>query len=784
ASAAEARPLTGSEDGLLAYWPMDQGTGRVAGDRSGGNAHAAFTGGVYWTDDSAPLEACGTTDAEGNYTVAGLRYGSGTTFTVTPSLGARTFDPAFKKITLNANSPVQNEVDFIDVSAFSIAGVVQFEGTTCPVPDADVYLDGVFKGKSESDGTYNIAADIGERTVEVRLGEAGDEHPFSPASVTLTVEDDVRGVDFTDGKTRRLSGYFGGSCNTGIGTATIRIFTADGCFEKVIETSGNYAVDLPPQKYLVQVTGVETTNTQLKADIIAFFDNLGAQEVDLTAQADTLDLIYRAPLALAISGLPAPPAACSAGFNGGSLPAVPVLTQGVEYPLTISVVEDYGNGQTCPLEEGTLTVTDGLGNETVVTTLDLVDGQAEYTTIAGDPDIFTGRTVEGVNRSFQKSLFVSAEVPGRSPVGETTWAIIEGAKARSATFVSATTEPIPLLILHDPPGSNSSAFLEKGTGACTSISNTFLEGFSAGGEAIIKRGFKVTAGPSFGAAYLVETGAGFTIEARSVGGREDGRLQDDKDNFELCAMATERVATSDSETWVGEDLFVGVALNLIFAEADAIEVEGCLVNLSETLAGDLDPDKAFETTYVYGQSHIRYSLIPELEGLLELSDSTATIGSIPIQDAIEAWNDVLVLNDSLKAAALEASTENVSFSAGATYENTMAVDSVRTTKQTSQKVFSRTEGGLGPSFTLFGFDTEVKFVFDRTLEWVTDTTETDNMSRVVGYTLSDGDTGDFFSVDIGKDPAYGTPVFETVSGRSSNPWEANTQRRDYPKLEI
>ncbi|GIV61125.1 MAG: hypothetical protein KatS3mg043_2214 [Rhodothermaceae bacterium] len=476
ASAAEARPLTGNEDGLLAYWPMDQGTGRIAGDRSGGNAHAAFAGGAYWTDDSAPLEACGTTDAEGNYTVAGLRYGSGTTFTVTPALGARTFDPAFKKITLNTNSPVQNEVDFTDVSAFTIAGTVQFAGTTCPVPDADVYLDGVFKGKTESDGTYSIAADLGKRTVEVRLGEAGDAHPFTPASATVTVEDDVRGLDFTDGKTRRLSGYFGGSCHTGIVTATIRIFTADGCFEKVIETSGNYAVDLPPQKYLVQVTGVETTNTQLKADILAFFDNLGAQEVDLTAQADTLDLIYRAPLALAISGLPAPPASCPAGFNGGSLPAVPVLTQGDEYPLTIYVFEDYGNGQTCPLDEGSVTVTDGLGHEAVVTTLDLVDGQTEYTTRAGDPDIFSGRTVEGVNRSFQKSINVVARVAGRTPVSETAWAVIDGMKARTATFVSATTGEIPLMILHDPPGSESYSYIEEGTTVCNSISHMKLSG--------------------------------------------------------------------------------------------------------------------------------------------------------------------------------------------------------------------------------------------------------------------------------------------------------------------
>jgi hypothetical protein len=50
----------------------------------------------------------------------------------------------------------------------------------------------------------------------------------------------------------------------------------------------------------------------------------------------------------------------------------------------------------------------------------------------------------------------------------------------------------------------------------------------------------------------------------------------------------------------------------------------------------------------------------------------------------------------------------------------------------------------------------------------------------MGYTLSDGDTGDFFSVDVAKNPRYGTYVFGTRSGRSSNPWEGNTQKRDNP----
>ena len=49
--------------------------------------------------------------------------------------------------------------------------------------------------------------------------------------------------------------------------------------------------------------------------------------------------------------------------------------------------------------------------------------------------------------------------------------------------------------------------------------------------------------------------------------------------------------------------------------------------------------------------------------------------------------------------------------------------------------------------------------------------------------FADADTGDYFSVDVGTDPIFGTPVFDVRSGRSSNPWEAGTQPRDTGRRE-
>ncbi len=55
-------------------------------------------------------------------------------------------------------------------------------------------------------------------------------------------------------------------------------------------------------------------------------------------------------------------------------------------------------------------------------------------------------------------------------------------------------------------------------------------------------------------------------------------------------------------------------------------------------------------------------------------------------------------------------------------------------------------------------------------------------STTTGYELNDDDIGDYFSVDILKDYTYGTPVFRLASGRSSCPWEEDTQPRDGVQL--
>jgi hypothetical protein len=63
-------------------------------------------------------------------------------------------------------------------------------------------------------------------------------------------------------------------------------------------------------------------------------------------------------------------------------------------------------------------------------------------------------------------------------------------------------------------------------------------------------------------------------------------------------------------------------------------------------------------------------------------------------------------------------------------------------------------------------------------------TNTNTSSTTMGYTLDDDDAGDYYSVDIKKDPVYNTPVFVLVAGTSSCPAEPIAQSRDYAQLSI
>ena len=829
--AAMGAPLAGDEPGLAAYWPLDEGRRRVAPDLAEATSHGLLHGGVYAADAGAPLEVCAATADNGSYRIPHVRYGSTTAFQVRPVHPTRTYSPDYATITLSTDSPVQNQVLFSDVSSYAVAGSARYEQTvggetlSCPAPGVSIHLaqgddpatDQNVRGTTGADGAFAFAVDPGHWTVRARAlsptGQGG-AYDFPQNSRLAPLDSDVDGIDFVDTRTHTLTGAFGGgdplTCARNIGTATIRIWTEDGCYDRTVTVDsgvdgGAFALELPPLAYLMEVVSVTGAPAAVADDVTAFFERLGAVEVDLSAGDVERNLTYRAPLKLEIDGLEAPGTCSNQGIrvlaSDGTpvrtLPGVPVLGEYEAVPLTVRVVEDYGDGATCAVESGTVAVYDGIADAadepTVLRIEDFADGAVEYTTVGASPNIFSGARIGGVDRSYQKPLTVFAEVEGRDILREERWAIVEGYRERASTFVSATTDEFPALILHDPPGSNSSAWIEEGATLCHRISNVQLVGGGAGAEADLKFGFKqMVLAALFGSGVGIEGGTGLSLGARVVGGRDDTSL--DGENREICVSTTEQLTTSDDPGWVGEDIHVGVALNLVFAIADVLEADAatCNVSLSETLAADLDASDPFETTYAYGAWHIEQTLIPELENLIRLAGGDPSIEGeidgttevIRLKAALANWRRQLRHNADLEAEALRSPIENRSFSGGATYTRAETTETTEVTHSESSRIYVDAEGHVGAVFTALGFDQEVRAVWEVRSEWISEEDSTETTSTTYGYTLKDEDAGDYFSVDVAKDPRYGTFVFGTRSGRSSNTCEAGTQCRDNPILQV
>ena len=587
------------------------------------------------------------------------------------------------------------------------------------------------------------------------------------------------------------------------------------------------------------MTNVPAALVHLEDDIVSFFEDLGTQVVDLTTDDVTLDFIYHAPLSIDITGFPE--LTCSASginlFAADSTTVLrtiadaPIIAQDDVLGLTIEVAEDYGNGTTCAVDEGTITIFDAVGVDAEEPVqLELNDGLASYNLVVGTPNVSTGQIVDGLDRSFQKSFSVTAEVEGLDPVNETEWVLVEGRRTRTGTFVSATTDEIPLLVLHDPPGSQSYAYLEEGTTTCKTFSSKRVAGGGAGLFRDVAIGFKANAGPAFGAAFLVENGAGLLIQGRTVGGRETSRIRDKQDNFELCVTTTETWATSDDPSAIQDDIFVGVALNLLFAKDEIIAVNNaCKVDRSEGLAADLDPKDAFRTTYTYSKSFIESVMIPEIDRLIDLGGENGgdqlLSGKLPggvkspsdfggpeelrfglanpgkdetyhltLDDARNNWQAHIDTNVVRIENGLEdEDTKNYSFSGGLVYEHSQATEHTEVKFEDVNISWGYSENDIGVILTGGGYDQNAGVTFEVYGETINEKSEEETNSKTVGWVFDDGDGQDYFTVDVGSDPVYGTPVFGLVSGRTSNPCEGRgagdggsnlTQCRDNPKISV
>jgi hypothetical protein len=734
------------ERGLRVYFAMDEGSG------------------IRLNNSGSVLIGSGTMPAA-----------TWSTFSPNQATEPHVFTPGTRQVTLNPSVTSVDQVDFIDQSTVAVSGFVRYAGTDCFAEQVEILVNGSSYSPpiyTDSIGKFTIDLDPG---ASVTLTPKFGSHAFVPAFWDITnISSPIAGILFSDVTTHKVTGKVaGGTCKLPIiespgtpsGTVcTVKVRSIDGCLERqmtIDNEDGDYEfTDLPPIQLTVAIS--EFSDPAIKT----YFQNAGGATIDLANRDTVLNFIYFAPPEVKIiSGLDPFSPTCSEI----------VLEKDENVTVQFKVQETYYGGL-CDVDTADIKVINGFADELKDTTLS--NGQVRYRFKVGAPN---------PSAPFKKTFQVIATTLSGNESSYSVQGIIIGVRSKANTFTTILPET-PSMILRDPPGDGSYAYVEKETRMCSTydVSTDFT--YTNGGGISIDNGPDVKLVVGIGSAVVLESGSliGFSLDGYSTTQRTSDS------SFNVCLVSNERISTSEDELvvgpadslsygWVmGGDLFVGGALNVDFGFADEVSFNDTICEGAVKVILLVEP-KSYATTFMYSDYHIRRNVLRYLEGLVADTENVPDSIRTQASTSIQRWNSILANNEALKDEAQF--RRNISFDGGIVYEYA----------ETSDTTIAESDGDLKGSDTqqviFTGFDFggagvtgNITFTQHSTKE---KSTSTENGNTVTtGYVLADNDPGDAISVDVGMDSVYKTPVFKTKAGQTSCPWEPNTAHRYSPNLQL
>ena len=670
------------------------------------------------------------------------------------------FLPKTRQVTLNPSVTSVDQVDFTDRSTVPVSGYIRYKDTECFAPKIEILVNGEsFSPKIFTDSTGKFVIDF-DPGFTAKLTPKFEDHIFVPAFWDVTnVNSPIAGILFNNTIQRTITGKVaGGLCelpildNTTI--CTVKLSSTDDCFERTItldNVEGNFTfTEIPPlENYTLAV--VEHSEPSVKS----FFEVEGGANLDLSKKDTLVKFIYFAPPEVTItSGLDPITPTCD----------VIVLDKFERVTISISMKEVYEGGD-CTLDTGIIRIINGFADQTKDTTLN--GGTLNYSFQVGDPNpsppFLKTMQILGISLSGRESSIIKQGV-------------VTGIRSKESTFTSKLPNR-PFLVLRDPPGDGSFAYIEKGKTICQNTEIIVNDEAGAGGAFEAHLGGNVEIGTGLGVMTIINSGP-----ILDVGTEYEYKSNKINTNtWQNCITTQERISTDDSDLLLGKDsdIFMGTATNIIFGYADAVTFDEAICEAATNTVVNVDLDSDYKSTYLYSRWQIENYLIPNLTSLAEAEmDSTIKADYLT---SIEDWSEILIQSDSIYDSAKNIS--NLSFSSGIEYERTFESSVLKETTNTSIENNSGV-GFLhgGYQFNKAGFSLTVN-AFGGKETSNGEGTGTDS-TITVGYVLTDDDAGDAFSIDLAEDTIYKTPIFKTIAGQSSCPWETATANREAPNLQL
>lgn len=736
------------------------------------------------------------TFGEGQYNIPNLYYGNPdaspsevATFLVTPSKPNHFFDPASRTVTLSKNASFA-EMGFTDTTGFTISGFVTQYCESCDGATVASKTDSLGKITIlESAVSNGSVGNLGKQTAAtgkystIKTNQGTyiikpqfENHQFSPAQRSVTLLNDLttEGIDFQDTTTRIVSGYIKMDCpipTIGVTELLFKKIVDEGGgttkIKKTISTNlngnGYYATRLPAGKYLMEVINVQVASGSdlNNSEVLNFLQSYpdSVRMVDLTTEADTLDLFYHeTPIIDIVAGLNPP--VCSdpnATFGGELLSAYSIFEQGVPTTLRIVVFEGAVS-KNCRAKDDTVTLATNFSGSSEFIKLPFENGQVDTTVVGEIPNIVS---------PFLKTMsVVFTDQWGQVADNLVVKPIILGAEGSNSSFLTVSPQ-IPLLILRDPPGDQSYSYFEENN----TIENAMR--FYTGDAIELGTWVEAKIGAKF------EAGIGFSTESEfytSLGGSISASKKNSSSRERINSIKTSsRFETSDNGIPGDQgDVFIGAALNLKYSKVTEVLYDKalCEFRIKNSFAM---ADSGFATNYIYSKDHIQNFLIPDLRKAAKLAPSQPKADSLNNQAYV--WEQVLQRNEDLKKQAKFVKNYSFDGNTGKIEQSTTAASSgssaIEFTMEMNTELAIELGMEIGGSGLKGGSNVVMRMEMGQSL------TNTNLKETVIGFVLDDDeDGGDKFSVNVKTDSTYGTPVFELAAGVSSCPHEEGTQFRD------
>ncbi|KFF03191.1 LamG-like jellyroll fold domain-containing protein [Flavobacterium reichenbachii] len=348
--------------------------------------------------------------------------------------------------------------------------------------------------------------------------------------------------------------------------------------------------------------------------------------------------------------------------------AKPIYTQFMAYKIVMNRFERYTNNDSGSAVEVKVPVTDG----ELVKTNNLALPNSETITAEGNTLTYAFKGgVPSVTSPFEIKSSLKYRLNEVDYLVENfndTGIILGGASDGSQTFVTEAPD-VPAIILRDPPGSNSSATIEKGQ----SIS------FTSEASLAHQEGFTQNVNINSGIKFVISGGIVPTPETESevVNGGDVGvglnNTSSDGKTITSTYTFNKAISTSDAADYVGSDgdLYIGNSKNVFYGSFDNVEVSstipnGAYVNLGTALnpvyvskqKALMFNNRTSPTTFMYSQKHILNVLIPEYELFITNnlngpdSNSTENVNKRKqYAEKIRLWRKIILDNEKAKYAA-------------------------------------------------------------------------------------------------------------------------------------